>query len=82
MRRPTQVLGSTHNGTISDEVLDNLERELRLIVSDDEPLVRPMVGRNGVSRISSGKAIGESFGHGARQSSGIGSSRSELRLRG
>ena len=30
----------------SDEVLDNLERELRSIESDDEPLVRSMDGRN------------------------------------
>ena len=34
---------------ISDEVLDNLERELRL---DDEPLVRSAEGRNVVPRIS------------------------------
>ena len=46
---------------MSDEVLDNLERELRLIESDDEPLVRPTVGRNVVPRISSGEAIGESL---------------------
>ena len=38
---------------ISDEVPDNLERELRLMESDDEPLVRSTEGRNVVPRISS-----------------------------
>ena len=37
----------------SDEVLDNLERELRLMESDDEPLVRSTDGRNVVPKISS-----------------------------
>ena len=37
---------------IPDEVLDNL-RELRLMESDDEPLVRSSEGRNVVPRISS-----------------------------
>ena len=46
---------------VSDTVLDNLERELRLIESDDEPLVRSTSGRNVVPRISSGEAIGESL---------------------
>ena len=46
---------------VSDTVLDNLERELRLIESDDEPLVRSTGGRNVVPRISSGEAIGESL---------------------
>ena len=45
---------------VSDEVLDNLERELRLIESYNEPLVRSTSGRNVVPRISSG-AIGESL---------------------
>ena len=45
----------------SDAVLDNLERELRLNESNDEPLVRPTSGRNVVPRISSLEAVGESL---------------------
>ena len=37
------------------EVLDNLERELTLIESDDEPLVRPTTDRKVVPRISAGE---------------------------
>ena len=66
---------------VSDAVLDNLERELRLIESDDEPLIRSTSGRNVVPRISSGEPSGRVW-HSARQSSGIGNSRSELRRSG
>ena len=41
----------------AEEVLDNLERELTLVESDDEPLVRPTTGRNVVPRISAGEPI-------------------------
>ena len=63
--RGVRVCEASHPGPhgrrtrdISDEVLDNLERELRLIESDDEPLVRSTSGRNVVSRISSGEPSG------------------------
>ena len=46
---------------VSDTVLDNLERELCSIESDDEPLVRSTSGRKVVPRISSGEAVGESL---------------------
>ena len=57
--RGVRVGEATHPGPqrrprdTSDEVLDNLERELRLMESDDEPLVRSTDGRNVVPRISS-----------------------------
>ena len=44
---------------IPDEVLDNVERELRLMESDDEPLVRSTEGRNVVPRISSLEEVSE-----------------------
>ena len=39
----------------AEEVLDSLERELTLIESDDEPLVRAATGRNVVPRINAGE---------------------------
>ena len=41
----------------AEETLDNLERELTLVESDDEPLVRPTTGRKVVPRISAGEPI-------------------------
>ena len=40
----------------AEELLDNLERELDF-ESDDEPLVRPTIGRNVVPRISTGEPV-------------------------
>ena len=57
--RDVRVGEATHPGPqgrprdTSHEVLDNLGRELRLMESDDEPLVRSMDGRNVVPRITS-----------------------------
>ena len=41
----------------TEEVLDHLERESNLIESEDEPLVRPMTGRNVVPRIGAEEPI-------------------------
>ena len=40
----------------AEELLNNLERELNF-ESDDEPLVRPTIGRNVVPRIGAGEPI-------------------------